>query len=142
QIVFSDESQPFCELSNYAPYAVVYRAKEYPTAEHLFQARKFLEHRPLFAEHIRRGSDKPQFASDMGRRWAPETRPDWEETRIELMEEILELKLTQHAKLRRLLLDTGDRTLIYSPGTHDDFWGNAANGTGRNELGRALMRRR
>lgn len=40
QIYFYDESRGFYELSNYAPYPVSYKGKEYPTAEHLFQARK------------------------------------------------------------------------------------------------------
>ncbi|KAG8970947.1 hypothetical protein FRC05_011621 [Tulasnella sp. 425] len=40
QIFFYDESREYYELSNYAPYPVVYRGKEYPTAEHLFQAKK------------------------------------------------------------------------------------------------------
>ncbi|KAG9028176.1 hypothetical protein FS837_003965, partial [Tulasnella sp. UAMH 9824] len=142
EITFSHESGPFFELSNYAPYTVTYKEKVYPTAEHLFQARKFLGHRPLFAEHIRRGSEQPQFATEAARRLALESRPDWEEKRVEIMEEVIELKFTQHEKLRRLLLNTGDRNLIYSSGTSDDFWGNGAHGTGQNEMGRALMRLR
>lgn len=140
QITFSHESGPFFELSNYAPYPVTYRGKVYPTAEHLFQARKFLDHRPLIAEHIRRGSEQPHFATEAAPRWAPESRPDWREKRVEIMEEIIELKFTQHETLRSLLLNTGDRILIYSSGTSDDFWGEGARGTGQNEMGRALMR--
>ncbi|KAG8899154.1 hypothetical protein FRC00_001845 [Tulasnella sp. 408] len=91
-------------------------------------------------EHIRKGSDQPKFATEAAQGWTPECRPDWKEKRVEIMEEIIELKFTQHEKLYRLLLDTGDRNLIYSSGTSDDFWGTGTHGTGQNEMGRALMR--
>ncbi|KAG8917688.1 hypothetical protein FRC01_002289 [Tulasnella sp. 417] len=39
-LLFYDQSQELYELSNYAPYPVTYRGKNYPTAEHLFQASK------------------------------------------------------------------------------------------------------
>ncbi|KAG8997768.1 hypothetical protein FRB90_012437, partial [Tulasnella sp. 427] len=58
------------------------------------------------------------------------------------MDEILELKFNQHVKLRRMLVATGSRLLIYNCGKHDDFLGNGADGNGRNELGLALMRLR
>ncbi|KIO17882.1 hypothetical protein M407DRAFT_84531 [Tulasnella calospora MUT 4182] len=141
-LLFYEETERYYEFTNFAPYSVTYRDKEYPTSEHLFQARKFLDHRPLLAEHIRKGNDRPRFAFIEARRFAPETRPDWKEKSIEIMEEILELKFTQHNKLRRMLLDTGERLLIENAGKHDDFWGNGADGKGRNELGKALMRLR
>ncbi|KAG8970932.1 hypothetical protein FRC05_011606 [Tulasnella sp. 425] len=148
-LFFYEETEKYYEFTNFAPYPVVFRGKEYPTSEHLFQARKFLDHRPLLAEHIRRGSDRPRFAFNEARRFAPETRPDWKENSITIMEEILELKFTQHAKLRRLLLETRDRYLVenlrkstQNARQYDDFWGNGADGNGRNELGKALMRLR
>ncbi|KAG8945931.1 hypothetical protein FRC04_012183 [Tulasnella sp. 424] len=139
-ILFYEETEKYYEFTNSAPYPVHFRGKKYPTSEHLFQARKFLDHRPLLAEHIRRGSDRPRFAFKEARRLAPEIRPDWKEKCIEIMDEIMELKFTQHNKLRRLLLDTGERYLILNAGKYDDFWGNGADGNGRNELGKALMR--
>lgn len=54
------------------------------------------------------------------------------------MDEVLYLKFTQHAELRRFLLDTGFADLIYSEPT-DKFWG-TTNGHGGNELGKALVR--
>jgi predicted NAD-dependent protein-ADP-ribosyltransferase YbiA (DUF1768 family) len=37
----------------YSPHAVVYQDELYPTALHLFEARKFVDHRPDLAERIR-----------------------------------------------------------------------------------------
>ncbi|KAG8893168.1 hypothetical protein FRC00_010912, partial [Tulasnella sp. 408] len=141
-LLFYEENEKYYEFTNFAPYSVIFRGKVYPTSEHLFQARKFLDHRPLLAEHIRKGSERPRFAFIEARRFAPETRSDWKEKSIEIMDEILELKFTQHEKLYRLLLDTGERYLIENAGKYDDFWGNGADGKGRNELGKALMRLR
>ncbi|KIO18860.1 hypothetical protein M407DRAFT_31478 [Tulasnella calospora MUT 4182] len=132
---FYDQTGPFFELSNYAPYPVTWGGKAYPTAEHLFQASKA-------TEHIRRGGDQPQFAYNESRKWAPEIRPDWKGKSMGIMRGILSLKFTQHPRLQRLLLDTGDKFLVFNAGKDDDFWGNGAGGTGRNELGIALMRLR
>ncbi|KAG8970951.1 hypothetical protein FRC05_011625 [Tulasnella sp. 425] len=83
-ILFYEETEKYYEFTNSAPYPVHFRGKKYPTSEHLFQARKFLDHRPLLAEHIRRGSDRPRFAFKEARRLAPEIRPDWKEKCIEI----------------------------------------------------------
>ncbi|KAG8945930.1 hypothetical protein FRC04_012182 [Tulasnella sp. 424] len=111
-IFFYEETEKYYEFTNFAPYPVSFKDKEYPTSEHLFQARKFLDHKPLLAEHIRLHSDCPRVAVNEASRLAPETRLDWNEKCIDIMEEILELKFTQHNKLRRLLLETGDRYLV------------------------------
>jgi predicted NAD-dependent protein-ADP-ribosyltransferase YbiA (DUF1768 family) len=75
------------------------------------------------------------------------------------MEKVLHLKFTQNQELRRRLLSTGSRKLIEDKKVcacalqldphsfhlniifqNDTFWGAGADGTGRNELGNALMR--
>lgn len=78
------------------------------------------------------------------------------------MEIALRLKFTQHPKLKKLLLNTGDAELVevvtipYLHSIHDCdqgrpssqdsprdwFWGVGADRTGDNELGKALMRLR
>lgn len=55
------------------------------------------------------------------------------------MEEVLWTKFTQHPNLRALIDSTGRQPLIYSD-PHDAFWGDGPNGTGANELGKALVR--
>ena len=81
------------------------------------------------------------------------------------METVLKLKFTQHRHLKQMLLDTGDAELlevrpccrhplqcqgtlilpfwcIKKDSPRDWFWGIGADGTGNNELGKALMRLR
>jgi predicted NAD-dependent protein-ADP-ribosyltransferase YbiA (DUF1768 family) len=43
----------FSGLSYHSPHTVVYEDDLYPTALHLFEARKFLDHRPDLADRIR-----------------------------------------------------------------------------------------
>lgn len=54
------------------------------------------------------------------------------------MEETLFMKFKQHPDLRWLLTGTERAMLIYAD-PNDSFWGEG-NGTGANELGKALMR--
>jgi len=44
----------FAGLLYHSPHSVMYEDDLYPTALHLFEARKFLDHRPDLAEQIRR----------------------------------------------------------------------------------------
>jgi hypothetical protein len=53
QILKLHEHREFSGLLYYSPHSVAYHDELYPTALHLFEARKFLDHRPDLAEHIR-----------------------------------------------------------------------------------------
>jgi ribA/ribD-fused uncharacterized protein len=48
-------------------------------------------------------------------------------------------KFTQHENLKKLLLDTGDAEL-QEDSQDDFFWGIGADGSGKNVLGKILMR--
>ena len=54
------------------------------------------------------------------------------------MREALWAKFTQHPKLKSLLLSTGDTELIEHT-KNDSYWGDGADGTGKNRLGQLLM---
>jgi ribA/ribD-fused uncharacterized protein len=50
-------------------------------------------------------------------------------------------KFTAHTDIRAILLDTGDEEIVEDTST-DHYWGRGRSGTGRNMLGRILMRSR
>ncbi|KAG8870531.1 hypothetical protein FRB98_001552 [Tulasnella sp. 332] len=129
-ILFYESTKPFYGFTNFSPHEVRYENKVYPTSEHLFQSMKFLEARPLLAEHIRTAGPQPRVALTEARRFAPE------------MEQVILHKFQQHPALKKQLLSTGDAKLIENAGANDAFWGNGADGKGRNELGIALMKLR
>jgi len=66
---------------------------------------------------------------------------NWKYDNIKAMETTIWHKFTQHGSLREELLATGDAELIENS-DKDAFWGCGADGKGRNELGRALVRLR
>ncbi len=61
---------------NNSPHRVLYKNVLYPTALHLYEARKFLDHRPDLAEQIRRCERAEWVTVDSGA-LADFTRTDW-----------------------------------------------------------------
>lgn len=75
----------------------------------------------------------------MGRR--VKLRPDWEQVKTAVMEEVVRAKFTQNPDLAALLLSTGDAELIEGNTWGDTCWGvDLRTGRGENRLGRILMK--
>jgi N-glycosidase YbiA len=111
------------------------KGKSWPTSEHYFQAQKFAgtEHE----EEIRL-IKSPMIAARMGRDRKRPLRLDWESVKDEIMFEAVRAKFTQHEKLRKILLATGDAEIIEHT-SKDSYWGDGGDGSGRNMLGKTLM---
>ena len=68
-------------------------------------------------------------------------RPDWEQVKTGIMEEIVRAKFTQHPELAALLLATGDTVLVEGNHWGDTCWGvDTRTGRGENHLGKILMK--
>ena len=135
EVRFYKVKDPYGELSNFAPYPIVVDEVRWPTSEHYFQAQKFAGH-PTSMERVR-GAPTPGDAARLGR-GLPGLRGDWEEVKDDAMRRALLAKFTQHAKLKRKLLATGDATLIEHT-RNDRYWADGGDGTGLNRLGVLLM---
>lgn len=48
-------------------------------------------------------------------------------------------KFSQHKELKKILLDTGDSTIVEHT-KNDSYWGDGGDGSGRNQLGKTLMK--
>ena len=77
-------------------------------------------------------------AARMGRSRDFALRPDWEQAKDEIMHRAVLAKFTQHAKLRELLLATGDAEIV-EHSRNDSYWADGGDGKGRNQLGKILM---
>ncbi|KAI0266409.1 hypothetical protein BC834DRAFT_969444 [Gloeopeniophorella convolvens] len=139
-IYFYDRDKPYFEFTNFSLHSMEYNGSLYATAEHLFQALKFMNKHPDLAEFIRTRPSARAARTEAGHQRAKQ-RPDWFEVNVEIMDTVLHAKFTQHAELRDKLLGTGNRELI-EDSPDDLFWGVGADRQGRNELGKALMRLR
>lgn len=121
-------------LSNFFFCPVTYEGIVYPSSEHAFQAAKTLDRlERLRLSRIRTCED----VKAAGRRQT--LRPNWNQIRVSVMEEILCAKFFENPDLAEKLLATGQRQLVEGNHWSDHFWG-VCRGTGENQLGLALMR--
>eukprot|EP00164_Ancoracysta_twista_P000328 GFYU01000454.1.p1 GENE.GFYU01000454.1~~GFYU01000454.1.p1 ORF type:complete len:311 (-),score=67.96 GFYU01000454.1:59-877(-) len=136
RIEFYIEKGTYGPFSNYSPDSVTVDDKEYPTTEHYFQAMKFITTDASYAEKVRL-ADTPGAAKRLGQKG--KLRYDWEDVKEGIMMIALRAKFTQHEKLRRLLLGTGESYLVEHT-KNDSYWGDGGNGLGYNRLGLSLMK--
>lgn len=54
------------------------------------------------------------------------------------MREALRAKFTQNEDLKKILLETGDATLVEHT-ANDNYWGDGGDGNGKNMLGKLLI---
>lgn len=129
-------------LSNFYKSPIYYQNKIYPTAEHLYQTLKTGD--PKERERIRQAGH-PNKARKLGQTLF--LREDWEGVKDNAMFLIVKLKFLQNDRLRKRLLNTGERLLIENNYWHGNYWGNCLCSKcrqikGRNQLGKILMKTR
>jgi hypothetical protein len=126
-------------LSNFSDHKAFLDGREYPTAEHAYQAAKTLqlEHRRAF-EAGTAGQAKRRGRSLV-------LRPDWELVKVSVMRGILATKFGADTQLAHRLVMTGSVTLMETNHWHDNVWGDCCCGAtscsepGQNLLGQSLM---
>jgi len=126
-------------LSNFYPSTIAVGHSQWPTAEHLFQARKTLDEG--WQEKIRT-AESAAVAKRLGRE-AP-LREDWESIKYVVMEDVLRRKFI-NTDLSKALTMTGNRLLVEGNTWCDQVWGSCqcdkhVSIDGQNALGIILMR--
>lgn len=125
-------------FSNFASFAVEWRGILWPTSEHAYQAAKFTD-KAIVAEV--QNAHSAHDAKKIAHRHEGQIRPDWDEIKISIMEEIVRQKLAQHPYILKKLLQTGDMEIIEDSPT-DSFWGRGPDGKGENNLGKIWVKLR
>lgn len=128
----------FAFLSNFHSCKVVYEGIGYPSSEHAFMSGKTLDQQ----EKLHIASLKtPGAAKRYGR--TIKLRPDWEEVKFKVMEDVLRIKFSD-PELRKRLLETNGYLIEERVWWHDLCWGacycDRCNGKGENNLGKILMK--
>ena len=108
EIRFYEAENPYGYFSNFALYPLVLNGKIWPTSEHYYQAQKVAG--TAWEEKIRLCAT-PQEAFDMTRLPEFPERADWVNVKDDAMYDAVYAKFTQHADLRRKLLDSGEAVL-------------------------------
>lgn len=124
-------SGKYAFLSNFYPAQIRYGGI-YPTAEHAYQAIKTTSLKERF-EIAQLAT--PYQAKRAGKKVT--LRADWEDVKLQVMEEILVIKFFNE-ELAEQLIATGVQMLIEGNNWGDTFWG-VCNGKGQNNLGRLLI---
>ncbi|PIL37647.1 hypothetical protein GSI_01341 [Ganoderma sinense ZZ0214-1] len=124
-------------LLHFSAHRVHYGHRSYPTGAHLFEALKFMGGRDDLAERVR-GCGTAEEAVAVAEGLREYWRADWDEVKVEMLENVLYNKFVQHGVLREMLMATGGADLVFAD--PDTVWGDGMVGQGLNLLGGALMR--
>lgn len=129
--------QWYC-FDNFSAFTVKWRGKLYPTAEHAYQAAKFDQE--TVVERIRNAPSAHE-SKKLGNDPVLQhlVRPNWQEVKHAIMEEILRAKLAQHEYVQKKLRASRGMLLV-EDSHHDDHWGRGENWDGENRLGKIWMK--
>lgn len=136
KILFYDVEQPYGYFSNFSEHPIFCNNSIWKTSEHFYQAQKFLG--TNIEEEIRL-SYTPLKAKAIAKSKKHMRRLNWSEIKDRVMYEALYAKFTQHRDLRMKLLATGEKELC-EHSSDDFYWADGGNGSGKNILGKLLMK--
>jgi ribA/ribD-fused uncharacterized protein len=129
----------FYVFNNFSAHAIEFRGKLYPTCEHAYQATKCTD--PEGQEAIRRARSPLEAKRLASETYLAAKDPDWGSKKVSVVEDILRAKLAQHPEAREALRKSGHEDIVEDSPT-DYFWGEGADGTGKNVLGKLWMKLR
>lgn len=127
-------------LDNFSSFKVEYDGYLYSSVEEAYQALGFKEVAPeIYDEiihcHSAHEAQKIAYAN------RDKQRSDWNEVKVDLMEQLLRCKLEQNPYVKKKLLETKDY-IIVEDSPKDNFWGWGENRDGNNQLGKLWMKLR
>ncbi len=136
---YRSNEKPYGAFSNLFRRSMIFEGREFPTAEHAYQAGK--ARKESVREWILSAPSPSLVAMAAHGLYTWDINPNWSKTKFSRMREVLRAKFTQHEDLKALLLATGEARLVEA-GRTDNLvnrtWGEV-NGKGLNMLGVLLM---
>ncbi len=134
---FKNENEFLCTAY---PQPILWEGVTYPSLAHAYLAAKIQD--KSAKEKIRDAKTPEELRKLAG---ALKARDDWEDLKLKTMLMLLMLKFSK-PELRKRLIATRGKELIYGNTNHDLFWGkcycSAHHGAGDNHLGKLLEERR
>ena len=130
----------FYPFDNFSSFKVKWNGYLYSSVEEAYQAASFMGSDEELVEKI-----KKSYSADEAQRIAyanrDKQRKDWDNIKVDIMEELLRLKLEQNPYVKKKLLQT-KKYLIVEDSPKDLFWGWGPNRDGNNQLGKLWMKLR
>jgi ribA/ribD-fused uncharacterized protein len=136
---YRSDDKPYGAFSNLFRRPILFEGREYPTAEHAYQAGK--ARKEAVREWILSAPSPSLVAMAAHGLYTWDIVPNWTEIKFDRMRSVLRSKFSQHEDLRALLIETGDARLVEVGRTNNAvnrIWGEV-NGKGLNMLGVILM---
>lgn len=126
-------------FSPYSAHAIEIDGVVYPTVEHAYQCKRYID--PAIIEEVR-SARSPMLAWKISATHKHNTVADFAERKLEIMKDLMRIKVAQHADVRQALIDSKDLNIVKHittapPG--DGFWDDGEDGTGLNHMGRMWM---
>jgi predicted NAD-dependent protein-ADP-ribosyltransferase YbiA (DUF1768 family) len=143
--VFLDDSPDFESLSPTFLCQVACADGDalYPSLEHAFQASKTQDPQKRSAIANAKVREAKKLGAEALRGRDELFKAQFKKDSVATMEVLLRDKFLRSKELRKALMATEDRLLIHRPPEYKDvYWGEDLEGSGRNELGKALSRLR
>lgn len=131
--------KPYGVFSNLYPRTIVFETRQFPTAEHAYQAGK--ARKAVVREWILSAPTPALVAMAAHGLYTWDITSDWSKVKFDRMRAVLRAKFTQHDDLRQILLSTGNARLVEAARVANGVnrtWGEV-NGKGLNMLGVLLM---
>ncbi len=125
----------------FSAYNVEYNGRVWMTVEHAYQAARFVD--TSIVDKIYNASS-PYMAKEIARKEKINKQvivSDWETQKLEVMRELIRLKIEQHPDVRKKLLESGDLLIVEDSPT-DSYWGRGEDWNGQNNLGKLWMEKR
>ena len=136
---YRSNEKPYGAFSNLFRRVIVFEGREFPSAEHAYQAGK--PRKEAVREWVLSAPSPSLVAMAAHGLYTWDIVPNWSEIKFERMRRVLFAKFSQHEDLRRLLVSTGNTRLVESGRVDNQVnrtWGEV-NGRGLNMLGVLLM---
>ena len=130
----------FYPLDNFSSFKVEWNGYLYASLEEAYQTASFIGSDEEIVEQIKHShsADEAQRIAYANR---DKRRPDWDSIKVNVMEELLRLKIEQNPYVKKKLLQTGDYYIV-EDSPKDSFWGWGPNRDGYNQLGKLWMKLR
>ena len=105
-------------LSNFYPVFMKYEGVVYRTLEHAYQAAKTTDiDKRIIISNLQYPSGAKKYGKYI------DLRPNWDEIKLDIMLELLQLKFKPNTSLGTMLINTYPLLLVEGNNWHDNFWG-------------------
>ncbi|GAM29035.1 hypothetical protein SAMD00019534_122110 [Acytostelium subglobosum LB1] len=138
-IYFYHQDQPYYQFTNFFQAPFELDGLTWRTAEHYFQAQKFVPHHNLVQYVNELRTPREAFEFSRNPKVKDSLRHDWRDIKDGIMYKAVQAKFNQSPELMELLINTGKRDLVEHT-RNDNYWGDGGDGTGQNRLGLILMK--